>query len=77
MADILTVIDNSALELNYVCNTNHVSFSIADYDGNILIRGPFEEIENFRIDIIGIPKGRYMLCLIDGDTLTKLRFVKN
>ena len=77
IVDIITVIDNSALELHYVCTTKHVIFSIADFVGNIVKRGRYDCITDNRLDITDLPRGFYMLCIIDGDSLTKARFVKN
>jgi hypothetical protein len=76
-ADIVSVIDNRFIALNYQCRTEHVSYSIADYVGNIVKRGGYDCIINHKIDIQSIPKGIYVLCIIDGDSLTKLRFQKN
>jgi hypothetical protein len=74
---ILHVINNAALELNYKCRTEAVSFSIADIGGNILRRGTFQAIKDKRLSIETLPKGAYTLCIVDGDQLTKAGFIKS
>jgi hypothetical protein len=76
-SEIITVIDNAALELHYMCQTKHVSYSIADCDGYIVKRGSYDCIIDNKLPIADIPKGFYVLCIIDGDLLTKARFRKN
>jgi hypothetical protein len=69
--------DNQLLELSYSCNTNRVTYSIADFDGNVLKRGDYCCLENKKLAIDDLPKGIYLLCIIDGDALNKARFQKN
>lgn len=75
--EIASIIDNSFLELNYQCKTAQVSYSIADYVGNIVLRGSYDCIINNKLEVKDLSKGVYMLCIIDGDSLTKVRFMKN
>ena len=75
--DIISVHNNSVLEVNYHCKTNQVSYSIADFVGNVIMRGDYDCLVDNRLDIANLSKGSYTLCIIDGDTLTKIRFQKN
>ncbi len=75
--DIITSINNNALILNYLCKTEQVTFSIADFVGNVIKRGNYNCIENNKLSIEELPKGTYTLCIIDGDQLAKKRFEKN
>lgn len=75
--DMISSINNDALELNYRCQTTHVTFSIADFGGNVMKRGDYNCIENNKLIIEELPKGTYTLCIIDGDQLSKSRFEKN
>ncbi len=75
--DMISSINNDALELNYKCKTTHVTFSIADFGGNVMKRGNYNCIENNKLIIEELPKGSYTLCIIDGDQLAKSRFEKN
>ncbi len=75
--DIITSINNDALILNYLCKTEQVTFSIADFGGNVIKRGNYACIENNKLSIKELPKGVYTLCIIDGDQLCKSRFQKN
>ena len=76
-SNIVSVVDNAKLQLNYTCKTKHVLYSIADFVGNIMKRGDYNCIIDNHLDIEDIPTGIYMLCIIDGDSLTKVRFLKN
>lgn len=75
--EIASIIDNAYLELNYQCKTPQVSYSIADYVGNIVLRGSYDCIINNKLDVQELARGVYMLCIIDGDSLIKTRFMKN
>jgi hypothetical protein len=74
--DIILEINKQALVVNYECATDHVLYSIADYSGNVVARGNCNDVENNSLDISMLPKGTYMLCIIDGDSLVKTRFEK-
>ncbi|MBL0330959.1 MAG: hypothetical protein IPP64_16490 [Bacteroidetes bacterium] len=75
--DMISSVNNDALELNYRCQTTQVTFSIADFGGNVMKRGNYNCIENNKLIIEELPKGSYTLCIIDGDQLSKSRFEKN
>lgn len=75
--NMISSVNNDTLELNYQCRTEHVTFSIADFVGNVIKRGNYNCIENNKLVIEELPKGTYTLCIIDGDTLSKKRFDKN
>lgn len=68
---------NECLELNYVCKTKKVSYSIADFVGNVIKCGNYKSLTGNQLFIHDLPKGIYMLCIIDGDTLCQFRFSKN
>jgi hypothetical protein len=74
---MIFVKDNEVIELNYTCKTSQVSYSIADFVGNVLIRGNYDCLDENRIPIKNLTKGAYTLCIVDGDCLTKIRFQKN
>jgi hypothetical protein len=65
------------IELNYTGKTNQVTFSIADFTGNVLMRGDVKQLPENRIPIGTLKKGLYTLCIVDGDTLIKNRFQKD
>lgn len=69
--------NNEALELNYLCKTPQVTYSIADFGGNVMKRGEYNCMENNLLTIQELPKGSYTLCIIDGDELSKARFDKH
>lgn len=75
--DMIFSINNNSLELNYLCKTTQVTYSIADFGGNVMKRGDYNCIENNKLIIEELPKGTYTLCIIDGDQLSKKRFEKN
>lgn len=74
---MISSVNNDALELNYHCKTPQVTYSIADFGGNVMKRGNYNCIENNLLTINELPKGTYTLCIIDGDELSKARFEKN
>lgn len=74
---MISSVNNDALELNYRCQTTQVTFSIADFGGNVMKRGNYNCVENNKLIIEELPKGTYTLCIIDGDQLSKSRFEKN
>lgn len=76
-SEIISIVENAVLEVNYLQKNKSVVYSIADFIGNIVQRGNFNEGKNKRLDIQSIPKGMYTLFIIDGDCLTKVRFNKN
>jgi hypothetical protein len=69
--------DNNVIELNYLCKTPQVTYSIADFGGNVIRRGDFNCITDRKLPIADLPAGMYTLCIIDGDQLSKSRFRKN
>ena len=75
--EIVSVHQNAVLEVNYHCKTNQVSYSIADYVGNVIMRGNYDCLIGNKLDIASLSKGAYTLCIIDGDSLIKTRFQKN
>ena len=75
--NIISSINNEQLELNYLCKTTQVSYSIADFGGNVIKRGNYSCILENKLIIADLPKGMYTLCIIDGDQLSKTRFQKN
>ncbi len=76
-AGIIFKISSQDLVINYSCNTPQVSYSIADFGGNVIKRGSYNCIENNTLGIEDLPKGMYTLCIIDGDQLSQARFQKN
>jgi len=76
-AEMIASINNDTLELNYLCKTPQVTYSIADFGGNVIKRGDYRCIENRMLPIGDLPTGTYTLCIIDGDQLSKSRFRKN
>ncbi len=74
---MITTVNKNDLELDYECQTSQVSFSIADFGGNVMKRGDYNCIESNKLTIEELPKGTYTLCIIDGDQLSKSRFEKN
>ncbi|HLC84140.1 MAG TPA: hypothetical protein VJI69_09935 [Bacteroidia bacterium] len=75
--DMISSVNSSALELNYQCQTEQVTYSIADFVGNVMKRGDYNCVKNNKLIIEELPKGTYTLCIIDGDQLSKSRFEKN
>lgn len=75
--DLISVLNNEVLEVNYQCRTAHVSYSVADFAGNVLMRGNYNCLEDNKLSITGLPKGMFTLCIVDGDSLTKTRFQKD
>ena len=76
-AEMITAITNDSIEVNYSCKTPQVTYSIADFGGNVIKRGDFLCIESKTLAIHDLPSGMYTLCIIDGDQLSKSRFRKN
>lgn len=77
-ANIISVTGSSSiLEINYLCKTKHVIYSIADFVGNVVKWGNYNCIENNKLEMNNIPKGMYIIFIIDGDSLTKICFIKN
>jgi len=74
---MIATVNKNDLELDYKCQTTQVSFSIADYGGNVMKRGNYNCTQNNKLPIDELPKGTYTLCIIDGDQLSKSRFEKN
>lgn len=70
-------INDQSLELNYLCKTPQVTYSIADFGGNVIKRGDYSCIKDNKLLIRELPKGLYTLCIIDGDQLSKARFQKD
>ena len=75
--DMISSVHHDSLVLNYKCQTAQVTFSIADFGGNVMKRGEYNCLENNKLIIEELPKGTYTLCIIDGDQLSKKRFEKN
>jgi hypothetical protein len=76
-ADMISGINDGSIELNYACKTPQVTYSIADFGGNVIKRGNYKCLESNRLPIDDLPEGMYTLCIIDGDQLSKSRFRKN
>ncbi|MCX6294608.1 MAG: hypothetical protein NTX97_00850 [Bacteroidetes bacterium] len=74
--NIISCVNNGVLELQYLCKTSHVTYSISDFGGNVMKRGDYNCLENNTLFIEELPKGFYTLCIIDGDQLIKNRFQK-
>jgi hypothetical protein len=68
---------NEVLELKYSCKTKQVTYSIADYAGNVILRGNIDNDPLKKIPISNLQKGIYTLCIVDGDTLEKNLFLKD
>jgi len=75
--DLISKANNEVLELNYLCKTPQVIYSVADFAGNVLMRGSYNCLAHNRLSITALPKGMFTLCIVDGDSLTKARFQKN
>lgn len=69
--------NENTLTINYEGITTHVSYCIADFAGNVLMRGEFNEIRDNKISIRSLKSGTYTLCIIDGDSLVKKKFIKD
>jgi hypothetical protein len=74
--DIISL-KETELEVNYLCKTKQVSYCIADFGGNVLMRGDYKCLTENKLSINILPKGIYTLCIIDGDSLIKARFLKD
>lgn len=74
---MISSIQNNTIELDYLCKTSQVTYSIADFVGNVMKRGSYNCTENNKLIIEELPKGTYTLCIIDGDELSKTRFQKS
>jgi hypothetical protein len=74
VTDLLSVEANGVLEIHYTCRTRQVSYSIADFGGNVLIRGNFKHLVDNRLSVAQLKKGLYTFCIVDGDSLVKNRF---
>jgi hypothetical protein len=73
-SEIITVLDNATLQISYICKTERVRYSIADFIGNVVLTGIFEcSIKNI-VNIEKLPHGIYFLYMIDGDSYTKEKF---
>jgi hypothetical protein len=77
VTDIFSIENNQVLELNYTCKVKHASYCIADFGGNVIMRGHLDALDNKKISIGNLGKGLYTLCIVDGDILIKNRFQKN
>lgn len=75
--EIISFMNNEMLEVNYLCKTKQVSYCIADFGGNVLKRGNFNLLSKNKLPIRNLSKGIYTLCIIDGGSLTKARFIKD
>jgi hypothetical protein len=77
VTDMLLVENNQVLEFKYSCKTDQVSYCIADFAGNVIMRGQFDNLDKNKISISKLQRGMYTLCIVDGDTLVKNRFLKD
>ncbi len=77
MTELVSVTDNEVLELNYSCRTTRVTYSIADLTGNIVLKGLFNCQEKNSIPIQKLPRGFFMLYIVDGGSLIRTHFQKN
>jgi hypothetical protein len=77
ISSTLISIENDILKLNYSENTNHVSYCVADFWGNVVARGGIDELKDRKLEISKLRAGAYTFCLIDGDSLSTQRFQKN
>jgi hypothetical protein len=75
--EIISATNKEMLEVSYSCKTKQVNYCIADFGGNVLIRGNYHCLTENKIFINCLQKGIYTLCIIDGDILTKARFLKD
>jgi len=71
--DICFIEDREYLVFNYACRTSQVTYSVADFGGNVLIRGDFKCLEANKIPIRTLRSGLYTLCIVDGDQLVTNR----
>jgi hypothetical protein len=76
-SEIISLTVQNTLAINYFCKTEHVIYCIADFGGNVLMRGKYECLEENHISVKDLPKGTYTFCIIDGDLLTKAPFLKD
>jgi hypothetical protein len=74
--DIISFGEEKLLEVNYICRTQQVSYCIADFGGNVLMRGDFKGLMESKISVKHLPNGKYTFCIIDGDKLIKAPFLK-
>ncbi len=69
--------NGNTLTINYSGKTTYVTYCIADFSGNVLMRGNFDELKENKISIENLRKGLYTFCIVDGDSLIKNRFLKD
>ncbi len=74
---MIVAIKNEVLELDYSCKTNSVSYSIADFVGNVIKRGDYDCLQENKLAINDLKKGIYMLCIVDGEHINKASFQKD
>ncbi len=69
--------NNEELKIDYSPQTEQVTYSVADFVGNVIKRGDYSSLIENKLTIEDLPKGNYMLCIVDGDNLFKTFFSKN
>lgn len=74
--DIIESVTSQELKLNYMCKTSHVNYSISDIMGNIIQNGNYDCLIDSTVPIHDLSPGMYLLCIIDGDSFSKIRFKK-
>ncbi len=77
MTELVSITDNEMLELNYSCKTARVTYSIADLTGNIIMTGFYNCEEKTKIPIQKLPRGFFLLYIVDGGSLIRTHFQKN
>ncbi|MCW3085725.1 MAG: hypothetical protein JWP12_3091 [Bacteroidetes bacterium] len=77
MTELVSVTDNKVLELNYSCRTTRVTYSIADLTGSIILKGLYNCEKPTRIPIEKLPRGFFILYIVDGGSLVRTHFQKD
>ncbi len=54
--EIISLVSDRDLKINYQCQTGRASYSIADVGGHLLKRGNCYEVQNCRINLSEFPK---------------------
>jgi|GEM_PF-3208801 len=70
---ITTEYTEGQLLLHYQRMTEKTTFSICDLGGNEMLSGPLGKRSPHKVKLAGLSTGVYLLCVIDGDQLHKMR----
>jgi hypothetical protein len=59
--------------ITYKCITDRALYDICDFDGRIIKSGTMNNLET-EICVDGLPEGRYVVWVVDGEKVTKTHF---